>query len=164
MAPLDQTPLWLDCDPGHDDALAIILAAHSPDIHLLGISTTHGNTSLSHTTENALRILTAINRDDIPVYAGAEKPIMRPPIYAPQIHGESGLDGTDLLPLSSSKVRTEKAINAMAEAILGCPPGETVLCATGPVTNVAHLISVYPEVADHLREVVIMGGAIGSGK
>lgn len=82
------TPLWLDVDPGHDDAFAILLAAHNPHVHLLGVSTVHGNASLEHTTQNGLSILEAIGRRDIPLYPGASKPLVRDAVHAASIHGE----------------------------------------------------------------------------
>ncbi|PNY22352.1 Uridine nucleosidase, partial [Tolypocladium capitatum] len=96
----EQIPVWLDCDPGHDDAFAILLAAHHPRIKLLGISTVFGNASLERTTHNAASVLTALGRhEDVPLYAGLGKALERPALHAPtDIHGDSGLDGTDLLP------------------------------------------------------------------
>lgn len=89
-------PLWLDCDPGHDDAFAILLAAHHPSLNLLGITTVHGNASLENTTNNATRILEAIGRPEIPVYPGHKKPFCRPAIHAPNIHGKYSLLATKL--------------------------------------------------------------------
>ncbi|OAX83611.1 hypothetical protein ACJ72_02024 [Emergomyces africanus] len=168
------TPLWLDCDPGHDDgvesnndekdAFAILLAAHHPSLKLLGISTVHGNSSLQNTTFNAGSILEAIGRSDIPVYPGAAKPFCRAAVHAPDIHGVSGLDGTDLLPAPTRPpMESSNAIVAMRDALLSQPKNTAWLVATGALTNVGLLFATYPEVAEHVRGVSIMGGAIGGG-
>ncbi|KAL8820866.1 MAG: hypothetical protein Q9191_007427 [Dirinaria sp. TL-2023a] len=160
-------PVWLDCDPGHDkkqDAFAILLAAHSPQINLLGISTVHGNASLDSTTTNAGAILTAIGRPEVPVYPGAPKPFCREGIYAPDIHGATGVDGTDLLPAPSSPPMTDiNAVLAMRKALLSQPSRKPWLVATGTLTNVALLFATFPELAEHVKGLSIMGGAIGGG-
>ncbi|KAF2757944.1 nucleoside hydrolase [Pseudovirgaria hyperparasitica] len=92
------TPLWLDVDTGHDDAFALLLAAHSPKTVLLGVTTVHGNASLEHTTRNTRGVLEAIGCSHIAVYPGATKPLTRSAVHAPDIHGETGLDGVTLLP------------------------------------------------------------------
>ncbi|MCJ1372626.1 Uridine nucleosidase 1 [Loxospora ochrophaea] len=160
----DQVPLWLDCDPGHDDAFAILLAAHHPRLRLLGVSTVHGNASLERTTANAGRVLTAISRTDVLVYPGAAKPFSRKAVHAADIHGASGLDGTDLLPEATSPPITHvTAIVAMRGALLAQPRGTAWLVATGALTNVALLFATFPEVAGHIKGLSIMGGAIGGG-
>ena len=153
--------VWLDCDPGHDDAMAIILAAgpsHLYSVNLIGVSTVCGNQTVEKTTDNALRMLNIINRNDVPVYRGADKPLTRPKRNCPEIHGESGLDGPDIPPRPGCP--STPAVVAMAEALLsGDPADKPTLVATGALTNVALLFSVYPEVIDRLSELVIMGGA-----
>lgn len=163
MPTVERTPVWLDCDPGHDDAFAIILAAEHPQLSLLGISTIHGNASLDRVTENAIRVLTAIGRTDIPVYPGVRKPYMRPSVHAPGIHGESGIDGTNLLPEPVVAFQAGNAIRAMHEAIMATPYQTCVIVATGALTNVALLLAAFPEVADHVKEVSIMGGSFTEG-
>ncbi|KXJ95456.1 Inosine/uridine-preferring nucleoside hydrolase domain-containing protein [Microdochium bolleyi] len=161
----ERVPLWLDCDPGHDDTFAILLAAYHPQIELLGISTVHGNASLDKTTNNALSVLTAIGKqDEITIYPGAAKALYRPPIHAPtDIHGESGLDGTSLLPQSKAKANTSvSAVDAMAAALRAQPAGKAWVIATGAVTNVGALFLAHPELAEHVAGVSIMGGAIGN--
>ncbi|KAL8716847.1 MAG: hypothetical protein Q9225_005862 [Loekoesia sp. 1 TL-2023] len=164
------TPLWLDCDPGHDDAFAILLAAHHPRLKLLGVSTVHGNASLPYTTWNAGSILTAIGVPHIPYYAGAAKPFCRKAVHAPDIHGKSGLDGTDLLPEASeppvedsSPHNAGNAVVAMREALMSQPREKPWLVATGALTNVALLFATFPEVVHHIAGLSIMGGAIGDG-
>ncbi|QQK41192.1 Uridine nucleosidase Urh1, putative [Penicillium digitatum] len=158
------TPLWLDCDPGHDDAFAILIAAHHPSLNLLGISTVHGNASLEKTTANAGSVLEAIGRPDIPVYAGSSKPFSRPALHAPDIHGESGLDGTDLLPKATrAPIIDKNTILAIRDALLAQPKGSPWVVATGTLTNVALLFATFPEVVEHIQGLSIMGGAVGGG-
>lgn len=158
------TPIWLDCDTGHDDAFAILLAALHPDIKLLGISTVYGNAPLKHTTRNTLAILRAIGREDIPVYEGASRPFCRPPAAAPDIHGESGLDGTTCLPEPRVEVRKDvTAVEAIARALKAEVKGTAWLVPTGALTNAAYVFAVHPELAEHIAGVSLMGGAIGGG-
>ncbi|KAK6440850.1 Uridine nucleosidase 1 [Oleoguttula sp. CCFEE 5521] len=157
-------PVWLDVDTGHDDAFAILLACHSPSVELLGISTVFGNAPLSHTTENTLSILSAIGCADIPVYAGASKPFCRVAAAAPDIHGETGLDGTTCLPTPSRSVRTDvTAIEAAYRDLIAQPADTAWLICTGALSNAALLFSVYPDLATHLKGLSVMGGAIGGG-
>lgn len=158
----EQIPVWLDCDPGHDDAFAILLAAYHENLKLLGISTVYGNAPLSKTTSNALSILKAIGREDIPVWPGALKPFSREIKHAPDIHGESGLDGTDLLPRPDRRPLTHcNAIKEMRDSLLSCPPHTPWLVVTGTLTNAALLFATFPEVSTHIKGLSIMGGATG---
>ncbi|KAL2060180.1 hypothetical protein VTL71DRAFT_9575 [Oculimacula yallundae] len=157
-----KVPVWLDCDPGHDDAFAILLAAYHPSMDLLGISTVHGNASLVNTTRNAGSILTAIGKPDIPVYSGAAKGLIRPAVHADAIHGESGLDGTHLLPTPLTPPKAEPCIPAIAAALSKTQPGTAWVVATGALTNIAMLFQAYPELASHIAGLSIMGGSIGS--
>jgi len=155
-------PVWLDCDPGHDDAFAILMTAHHPTIELLGISTVHGNSSVKNTTHNAASILTAMGKSDVPVYQGAAKGLVRPAVHAPDIHGESGLDGTDLLPtIAVPPILDIAATAAIAAALFSTPSKTAWLIATGAMTNMAHLFTAHPKLADHIAGFSIMGGAIG---
>ncbi|KAF4999261.1 hypothetical protein FDECE_11555 [Fusarium decemcellulare] len=159
-----QVPVWLDCDPGHDDAFAILLAAYHPSIRLLGISTVFGNASLENTTQNAASLLTAIGMHEIPLYIGLGKALERPALHAPtDIHGVSGLDGTDLLPTPLVTPSTIPAVEAMAEALRAQPPGTAWIVATGALTNVGALFRAYPELISHVKGVSLMGGSIGDG-
>ncbi|KAL2161503.1 hypothetical protein VTH06DRAFT_8065 [Thermothelomyces fergusii] len=159
-------PVWLDCDPGHDDTFAILLAAYHPAIRVLGISTVFGNASLEKTTRNAMSILTAIGKaSSIPVYVGAPHALYRPPMHAPtDIHGESGLDGTDLLPPPAVEARTSPpAIDAAYAALKATRPGTAWVVATGAFTNAAALFLKYPDLVGHIRGLSLMGGALGGG-
>ncbi|KAF3921093.1 hypothetical protein AA313_de0207438 [Arthrobotrys entomopaga] len=160
----NRMPIWLDCDPGHDDAFAILLAATNPHFNLLGISTVHGNSSLKKVTNNALSLLTAFGRaEDVPVYPGASKPFMRPALHAPDIHGETGIDGTTLLPTPLTTAQTTPAVLAMREAILSTPKNTCSVIVTGTMTNAALLFAAFPETAEHIRCLSIMGGAFTVG-
>ncbi|KAI1142778.1 Inosine/uridine-preferring nucleoside hydrolase [Hypoxylon sp. FL0543] len=154
------------------DAFAILLAAYHPGIKLLGISTVHGNASLEKTTRNALSVLAAIGKqDDVDVYPGASHALHRAPIHAPtDIHGESGLDGTSLLPPPPPQKLAEvtsparkSAVDAMAEALRSCAPGTAWVTATGAVTNVAALFAAHPDLRAHVKGVSVMGGSVGGG-
>ncbi|KAM7189365.1 putative uridine nucleosidase [Naviculisporaceae sp. PSN 640] len=161
-----RVPVWLDCDPGHDDTFAILLAAYHPAIRILGISTVFGNAALEKTTHNALSILTAINKaHQIPIYVGASHALTRPPMHAPtDIHGETGLDGTSLLPPPSHPpITTIPAIDAAYEALIKTKPNTAWVVATGAFTNVAALFMKYPSLIPHVKGVSLMGGAIGGG-
>ncbi|KAF3158659.1 Uridine nucleosidase 1 [Orbilia oligospora] len=162
MAP-ERIPVWLDCDPGHDDAFAILITALHPSFDLLGISTIHGNSSLQKVTNNALSILTAIGRPDVPVYPGANKPFMRPAVHAPDIHGDTGIDGTTLLPTPTRKPQTVPAVEAMRKAIMSTKRGTCTLVVTGTMTNAALLFAAFPETAEHIKTISIMGGAFTLG-
>lgn len=156
-------PVWLDCDPGHDDAVAMLLACGLPWFHLIGVSTVHGNTSLDNTTANALSILTALQAYSVNVYPGAEKPLVRPLRVAADIHGTSGLDGTALLPAPAYESQPDHtAVAAMAEAIMA-NPGSISIIATGTLTNIALLVHNYPDLLPQIRHLSIMGGGVGIG-
>jgi len=159
----EKIPIWLDCDPGHDDAFAILLSAYHPALNLLGISTVHGNASIAHTTNNAMSLLTAMGATHIPVYQGAGEGISRPPVHADSIHGKSGLDGTDLLPAPAIRPIDTPAFDAMASVLFKTRPGTAWIVATGALTNVAQCFTKYPELATHVKGLSLMGGAIGEG-
>ena len=154
-------PIILDCDPGHDDAIAMLLALGSPEVKLLGVTTVAGNQTLAKTTANAIRVLDHLGRSDVPVAAGADRPLVRPRQVAADVHGETGLDGPQLPPPSRSP-SAEHAIDWIAAALADSPVPVT-LVATGPLTNVALLLARYPESVARVARLVIMGGAVGEG-
>ncbi|KAF6237170.1 hypothetical protein HO173_004638 [Letharia columbiana] len=150
--------------PAPQDAFAILLAAYDPCLHLLGISTVHGNASLAQTTNNTLSVLAAIGRPDVPVHPGAAKPFCRNAVHAADIHGVSGLDGTTLLPKPAvGPVTKPNAVLAMRHRLMEQPEGTAWLVATGTLTNVALLFATFPELVEHLKGLSVMGGAIGGG-
>jgi len=152
------TPIVIDCDPGHDDAIAILLALASPELELIGVTTVAGNQTLDKTTRNALVTLEVAGRSDIPVAAGAEAPLRRELRTAAHVHGETGLDGPEL-PEPSARPVDAHAADFLAELI---EPG-VVLVPTAPLTNVALLLERHPDVRERLERIVWMGGAIGEG-
>ena len=147
-------PIVLDCDPGHDDALAILLAAAAPSLELLAITTVAGNQSLDKTTLNARRMCTVAGISGVPVAAGADRPLVREPIVAPEIHGASGLDGpamgTPTVPLDP-----RHAVDVILEASRQRPG--MILVATGPLTNVATALARDPALGGRLQRIVLMG-------
>jgi inosine-uridine nucleoside N-ribohydrolase len=152
------TKIVIDCDPGHDDAIAILLALASPEVELIGVTTVAGNQTLDKTTRNALVTLDVGGRPDIPVAAGADAPLQRNLRTAAHVHGETGLDGPEL-PGPSAEPVAEHAADFLAELI---EPG-TVLVPTAPLTNIALLLERYPDVRERIDRIVWMGGAIGEG-
>ena len=150
-----------DCDPGHDDALALMLALGSPELEVLGVTTVSGNQTLEKTTANAIRVLDHLGYGHLPVAAGAGRPLVRERTVAPEVHGDSGLDGPALAPPSRAPLH-EHAIDWIA-ATLREQPRPVTLVPTGPLTNVALLLARHPDVEAVIERVVLMGGAIGEG-
>jgi len=149
------TPVLLDCDPGHDDAIAMLLALGSDELDVRGITTVAGNQTLEKTTANAIRVLELAGRAEIPVAAGAGRPLVREPRVAAEVHGETGLDGPDLPP-PQGEPSPQHAVDFLAKRIEGA-----TLVATGPLTNVALLLARHPEAVP--ERIVLMGGAIAEG-
>jgi pyrimidine-specific ribonucleoside hydrolase len=161
VPPETPRPVLLDCDPGHDDALAIALACASPGLEILGVTTVAGNAGLENTTRNALRVLTLLGRTDIPVAAGADRPLVREAWIPTHVHGASGLDGADL-PEPAIDVRPESAIELSA-ALLRASPVPVTLIPTGPLTNIALLLRAFPGLRDRIGAISLMGGSLGVG-
>jgi pyrimidine-specific ribonucleoside hydrolase len=155
-------PLVIDCDPGVDDAIAILLALASPEVELLALTTVAGNLPLETTTRNALRVLALAGREDVPVAAGASRPlVMRRDRDAAQVHGADGLGGAPA-PESSAAVVPLHAVDLLAE-ILERGDEPLLLAPIGPLTNIALLAALRPELLPGLGRVAIMGGAEGTG-
>ena len=148
-------PIVLDCDPGHDDAIALLLALASPEVQLRGVTTVAGNQTLEKTTANAIRVLEYVGRPDVPVAAGADRPLVREPFVAAHVHGETGLDGPALPPPGGRPLALH-AVEFLAEQAAGA-----TLVATGPLTNVALLLALHPDARPD--RLVLMGGAIAEG-
>jgi len=153
------TSIVLDCDPGHDDAIALLLALASPELEVLGVTTTYGNQTLEKTTANALRVLELVGRSDVPVAVGASAPLERELAVAAHVHGESGLDGPTLPPASTGPV-SEDAVAWLASTIGGAATPVT-LVPTGPLTNVAQYLEAHGTA--NVEQIVLMGGAIAEG-
>ena len=150
--------ILIDCDPGHDDMMAIMLACASPELEVAGVTTVAGNQTGEKTYRNALRTLSLIGRTDIPVARGADKPLLRALTVAPEIHGVSGLDGADL-PEPGFQGIAESAAGFLVRTIMGSR-GPLTLVPTGPLTNVALALLEEPKLAGKLERIVLMGGAV----
>jgi purine nucleosidase len=150
--------ILFDTDPGIDDACAILLALASPEVSLEGLSVVHGNCSLEQGTINALSVLELANASHIPVAEGCDLPLVQPSLLAPETHGDTGL-GYAKLPSPRAKPITQHGVDFLIETILASP-GEITLVAIAPLTNVALAIRKEPRIADALKELIIMGGAL----
>lgn len=152
----------LDCDPGHDDALALTMAVASPKIDLLAVTTSAGNQTPDKTLNNAMRMLTLLHRENIPVAQGNQTPLVKPLETAPEVHGKTGLDGANL-PDPDFQVQTIPAIDLIAK-VLRESNEKVTLVVTGPMTNAALFFRVYPDLArEKIDQIVFMGGAMGLG-
>ncbi|CAA9386931.1 MAG: Pyrimidine-specific ribonucleoside hydrolase RihB [uncultured Rubrobacteraceae bacterium] len=154
-------PVILDVDPGHDDAVAIMMACGSPGLDLRAVTTVAGNATLPKTTRNALRILSLIGHTDVPVGAGAPEPLERPLRTAEDIHGESGMDGPEI-PEPTFEVNKLDAVEVMADAIQESSEPVTLI-PVGPLTNIATFLRKYPDLKGRISRVSLMGGSMGLG-
>ena len=153
MTESSRLPIILDCDPGHDDAIAIVVAAAHAD--LLGITTVAGNAPLDLTTRNALIIADLLGLAGIPVHSGASRPLVAEPVHADYVHGESGIDGADL----PDPTRGPTSTDAVEFIVETCRANEgTWLVATGPMTNVALALRSANDLAGRLGGISLMGG------
>lgn len=155
------TPILIDCDPGHDDAIALLLALASPELEVLGVTTVAGNTTLDKTTTNALRVLELAGHSEVAVAAGADRPLVRTLQVAEHVHGVSGMDGPKLEDPTTDPV-PQHAIDFLAERLFTATDRVT-LVPIGPLTNIALLLNRYPDVAGRIERIVSMGGAMGLG-
>lgn len=151
----------LDCDPGHDDAIAIMLAGKSESIELLGITVVAGNQTLDKTQNNALKVCQYLDID-VDVYAGCDRPMIRDKqVISPEIHGESGLDGPVFEKLNRS-INEKHGVQFIIDTLLASKE-QITLVATGPLTNIAMAIRLKPDIIEKIEEIVIMGGAYQHG-
>jgi purine nucleosidase len=155
---MDPKHVIFDTDPGIDDSLAILLALASPEVILDGISTVHGNASTAQVTRNALSVLQLANASHVPVYKGCELPLVQPSLLSPETHGNTGL-GYATLPDPAAKPQIKHGSDFLIESIMS-QPGEVTLVAIGPLTNLAMAIRKEPRIAENVKEVLVMGGAI----
>ena len=154
----------LDCDPGHDDAVAILLAAGHPDIELLGLTTVGGNHTIDHVTRNAQQVLTVAGLKDVPVYRGVTRPLLNDVITAEDIHGDTGMEIHGFaLPEPAVGVQDDGAVQWIVDTLMREEPGTVTLVPTGPLTNIALAARLEPRIVPRVREVVLMGGAYGAG-
>ena len=148
----------LDCDPGHDDAIAILLAAGNPNIDLLGITTVSGNHNVENTTRNALAVCTAYGIK-VPVAKGSPGPIISDQVLAVEIHGETGLDGP-VLPPASFDLDKRHAVDFIIDTVMAHEPKTVTLVPVGPYTNIALAIRKEPRIIERVKRVVAMGGSL----
>ncbi|WP_372697549.1 nucleoside hydrolase [Arthrobacter sp. JSM 101049] len=152
----------LDCDPGHDDAVAILLAHGNPDIELLAVTTVVGNQTLAKVTANALAVGTIAGITGVPFAAGCDRPLVRSIENAPDIHGESGMDGP-AQPEPAIELDPRHAVDLIIETVMAHAPGTVTLVPTGGLTNIAMAARKEPRIVERVREVVLMGGGYHVG-
>ena len=157
---MEKIKMILDCDTGHDDAIALMVAAKHPKLDLLGITVVAGNSTLENTLPNTLNVVQHLGLD-VPVYGGMSLPMVRDQITGKKIHGESGFDG----PVFGERVITAQPENAVLYIIrtLMASDGDISLVPVGPLTNIAMALRLKPQIAKKIRRIVLMGGAVGIG-
>jgi purine nucleosidase len=153
----------IDCDPGQDDAVALFLAMASPDeLEILGITTVAGNVPLALTQRNARMMCDIAGRADIPVFAGCEKPMVREAITAEYIHGNTGIDGVNVFE-PDTPLQEKHAVEFIVETLLDADKHSVTLAPTGPLSNLGTAIEKEPGILQHVKEIVVMGGAMREG-
>lgn len=152
----------LDCDPGHDDAVALLLAHGSPAIELLAVTTVMGNQTIEKVTRNALAVARVAGITDVPFAKGAHRPLVRRIETAPSIHGDSGLDGP-VLPEPTIELDARHAVDLIIDTVMAHEPGTVTLVPTGALTNIALAVRKEPRIAERVKQVVLMGGGVHVG-
>ncbi len=155
---MEPRPIIIDTDPGQDDAIAILLALASPEVDLTAITSVAGNVPQPLVTDNSLGLLALAGREDVPVYRGCERPLLRELVTAEYVHGPTGVDGA-VLPEPSVTARPEHAVDHIISVCMEAEPASVTLCPIGPLTNVGMAIAKEPGITDKIREIVWMGGA-----
>lgn len=150
-------PIIIDTDPGQDDAVAIMLALASPEIEVLGLTTVAGNVPVHLTSMNALKVCELAGRREIPVFAGAARPLVRSPVTAEEVHGRTGLDGS-ILPVPKMPLQTTYAVDFIVDTLMARPAGTVTVCTLGPLTNLGLALLHEPRIATRIRQIVTMGG------
>lgn len=156
------TKIILDCDPGHDDAVAMLLAHGNPNIDLIAVTTVHGNQTIEKVTRNALAVATIAGITGVPFAAGAHRPLVRVAEVAESIHGDSGMDGPSL-PEPAFEADKRHAVDLIIDTIMGNEPGTITLVPTGALTNIALAVRKEPRIVERVKEVVLMGGGYHVG-
>ncbi|UKY54119.1 nucleoside hydrolase [Streptomyces inhibens] len=152
----------LDCDPGHDDAIAMLLAHGNPDVELVAVTTVVGNQTLEKVTRNALSVARIAGITGVPFAAGCPRPLVRAIETAPDIHGETGLDGPDL-PEPTIELDRRHAVDLIIDTVMSHEPGEITIVPTAGLTNIALAARKEPRIVERVREVVLMGGGYHEG-
>lgn len=152
----------LDCDPGHDDAIAMLLAWGNPEIELVGVTTVMGNQTIEKVTRNALSVARVAGITGVPFARGAHRPLVRAIEVADAIHGESGLDGP-VLPEPTIELDPRHAVDFIIDTIMAAEPGEITLVPTGALTNIAMAVRKEPRIVSRVKQVVLMGGGVNVG-
>ncbi|MGB5740147.1 MAG: nucleoside hydrolase, partial [Woeseia sp.] len=156
-------PVIIDCDPGQDDAINLLLAFAAPaELEVLGITTVAGNVPLALTERNARLMCDIAGREDVPVFAGCDKPMRRELITAENVHGSSGIDGIEIS-VPRTPLQPVHAVDFIIEKLDSAAPDSITLVPTGPLTNIATAITRQPSILDAVREIVLMGGALREG-
>lgn len=159
MAP---RPIILDTDPGQDDAIAILVALASPELDVLGITCVAGNVPLDLTSRNARILCELAGRDDVPVFAGADRPLIRDLVTAEHVHGATGIDGPEWTD-PTMQLRPEFAVDWIVDMLRSADDASVTLCPVGPLTNIALALRSAPDIRSKIREIVLMGGAYWEG-
>ena len=160
---MDRKQLIIDCDPGQDDAIMLLLALACPaEFDILGITTVAGNVPLTLTERNARIMCELAGRTDVPVYAGCEKPMRRKLITAENVHGKTGIDGVDIYS-PTMPLQSQHAVDFIVETLLEADDNSVTLVATGPLTNIGQAISRQAAILPKIKEIVLMGGAMREG-
>lgn len=158
---MEKQKIILDCDPGHDDAVALTLAANSPELELLGVTIVAGNQTLENTARNACHVLQWLGKEEIPVYAGCGQPMVREGVTAGDIHGKTGLDGPEFPPLRKA-VEPEHGVQFLIRTLLESA-GDIIVVTSGPMTNLAMAMRLEPRIVEKIQRIVLMGGSYTNG-
>ena len=158
---MNRIPVWIDTDTGVDDATALLVAEHLKELEIVGVSAVAGNTTLDNAFRNARDVLSLAGREDVKVYAGSDRPLIRELETAAYVHGSNGLGGAEI-PASNAVKETKKAWDALYEKAKELN-GELIICALGPLTNLAITVAKYPDFPKYVKELNIMGGAANGG-
>lgn len=157
---MEKQKIILDCDPGHDDAITMLMAYIHPNIDLLGITIVSGNQTLEKTVKNGLSVAQHLNMD-VKIYSGTSEPLVRERVVADNVHGETGMDGP-VFDALNREAEDKRAVQFIIETLLNSE-GDITLVPTGPLTNIALAMKLEPLITSKIKEIVLMGGAYGNG-
>ena len=155
-------PVIIDCDPGQDDALMLFLALDAPELDIRGLVAVAGNVSMEKIKRNLAMLVDIVDRRDVPVYAGCNRPLVRKLVTAEHVHGETGINGIELFE-PKTKLQDRHGVDFIIDELLSSRDNEVTIVATGPLTNIGMALVKAPEIADKINQIVIMGGACFEG-